>query len=222
MKNLYVVHKNVKLGKNVHIEPFCIIGKPPKGRKENESKLEIGEGTLIRAYSIIYSGSKIGDFLTTGIAVSIRENNVIGNKVVIGTRSIIEFGNKIGNNVRIHSGCFMEMATIEDDVIIAPGVFLTDDLHPPCPRFKDCVGGVHIAMGAKIGACATLLPGVKVGKGAVIGAGSVVVKDVPANVVVAGNPAKVIKYVHDLTCKKKFFKRPYDWEKIIRKAYSRF
>jgi acetyltransferase-like isoleucine patch superfamily enzyme len=75
------------------------------------------------------------------------------------------------------------------------------------------VGGVTIKKRAKIGANSTILPGVTIGEGALVGAGSVVVKDVPPEVVVVGNPARIIKNVDDLVCIKGFFKKVYEWEK---------
>lgn len=213
MKTYFILYQNVKLGKNIKIEEFCLIGKPPKGRKEGELKLSIGERGLIRAHSTIYAGSKIGRSLITGTSVTIREHNIIGNNVTVGTSAVLEVGNKIGNNVRIHSGCFLEMAEIGDDVFIGPCAVMTDDLHPPCPRFNDCVRGPKIGKGVSIGANATILPGVRIGDFSAIGAGSVVTRDVPERVVVAGNPARFIKTIAELKCMKGFFKSPYEWRK---------
>ncbi len=212
MKKPYTIYKNDKLGKKDIIEPFSFVGKPPKGKKNGELKLLLGDNSIIRSNSVIYSGSIIGKGLVTGTGVVIREDNIIKDNVSIGTLSILEIGNKIGKNVRIHSGCFMEMAEIEDDVFIGPCVVLTDDPHPPCKYYKKCVGGVKIARGVSIGANSTILPGVRIGKFSVIGAGSVVVDDIPEAVVAVGNPAKVIKRVAELKCTKGFLKRPYEWQ----------
>ncbi len=209
MKKESLIYGKVKLGNGSVIEPFCIIGKPPLGRKKNELFLKIGRKALIRSFSCLYAGSKIGDFLQTGTGVVIREENSIGDYVVVGSGSVLEVGNKIGSHVRIHSGCFMELAVIEDNVFMGPCVVLIDDLHPPCGRFKECKRGPVIKEGAKIGANATILPGVKIGRNALIGAGSVVTKDVPENAVAAGNPAKIISSVSRLKCIKGFFKKPY-------------
>ncbi|MDO8847899.1 MAG: acyltransferase [Coriobacteriia bacterium] len=141
-----------------------------------------------------------------------REDNVVGDDVSIGTTAVLEFGNRIGNNVRIHSGCFLEMVTIEDDVFIGPNTVFTDDPHPMgCPRYKECVGGPIVRRFARIGANCTILPGVEIGENALVGAGSVVVHDVPAGAVVVGNPARVVKRVEDLTCQMEYYDRPYDW-----------
>jgi acetyltransferase-like isoleucine patch superfamily enzyme len=80
-----------------------------------------------------------------------------------------------------------------------------------CPRYQECKGGAVVRRLARIGANATILPGLTIGEGALIGAGSVVVHDVPAGAVVAGNPAQVINTVGALTCPPGFFERPYTW-----------
>jgi len=208
-----VIYPNVTIGKGATIEKPYIIGKPPRGRKGGELKTIIGKNAIIRPFTTIYAGNKIGDNFQTGQGVSIREDNNIGDNVRIGTNSVLEFGNKIGNNVRIHTGCFLEMVTIEDDVFIGPNVVFTDDPHPMgCPRYKECLGGAIVKELARIGANSTILPGVVVGINSLVGAGSVVTHDVPANSVVAGNPAKVINQIDDLVCIKGFFERPYVWK----------
>lgn len=208
----FEIYPNVILGKNVKIDPFCLIGKPPRNKKSYHLKTIIGNNAIIRSGTVIYAGTKIGHDFHAGHGVLIREDNVIGDNVSVGTNSVLEPKNKIGNNVRIHSGCFMESATIEDNVFIGPNAVFTDDPHPPCPRYKDCKGGVIVKESAKIGANSTLLPGIIIGNNALVGAGTVVAKNVRKNTVVAGSPAKRIKSVKDLKCFKNFFQKPYDWE----------
>ncbi|MFH1063093.1 MAG: acyltransferase [Candidatus Omnitrophota bacterium] len=206
-----MIYENVSIGKNTITDTPCILGMPPRGKTPGQLPLKIGANSRIRSFTVIYANTKIGRNFETGIRTTIREDNIIGNNVRIGTSSILEWGNRIGNNVRIHSRCFLEMARIEDDVFVGPGVIMTDDIHPPCPKYNLCKAGVVIRKNAKIGAGAILLPGVKIGRNALIGAGSVVTKDVKANEVVAGNPAKVIKKIKDLKCIKGYFSRPYNW-----------
>jgi acetyltransferase-like isoleucine patch superfamily enzyme len=211
-----IIYENVLFGENPEIGPFVVLGKKPLGDNCAQLKLVIGKNATIRSFTTIYLGSKIGDFFSTGQSVSIREDNIIGNNVSIGTCSVVEFGNFIGDGTRIHSCCFLEMVTVGKNVFIGPNVVFTDDPHPmKCPHYKKCKGGVIIEDLVKIGANSTILPGVKIGRNSLIGAGSVVVKDVPPNEVHAGNPAKYIKKIDDLKCEKGFFERPYIWEPYI-------
>ncbi len=212
MKN-YKIYPNVKLGKNVDIDDYCIIGRPPRGCKPGELEVVIGDHSVIRGFTTIYAGVKIGNNFQTCHVVLIREDNIIGDNVSIGTNSVLEYGNRIGDNSRIHSGCFLELVTIKNNVFVAPNVVFTDDPHPPCPKYKNCVGGVIVKSYAKIGGNSTILPGVIIGKGSLIGGGSVVSKNVPDYCVAIGCPAKIVKKVDDLKCWKKYFKKPYDWEK---------
>lgn len=206
------IYPNVEIRSGTIIDEPCIIGKPPRECNDGENKLQIGSNSHIRPFTTIYAGSVIGDNFQTGQGVSIREDNIIGNNVSIGTNSVLEFGNKIGDNSRIHSNCFMEMVVIGRNVFVGPNVVFTDDPHPMgCPKYKECKGGAIVEDYAKIGANSTILPGVRIGKNSLIGAGSVVTEDVPENSVVAGNPAKVIKQIDELTCPPGFFERPYSW-----------
>ena len=204
------IYKNVKLGKNIKIYSPVIIGFPPRGEKG--LAVIIGNNAIIRPFTVIYAGVSIGDNFRCGQGVLIRENNIIGNNVSVGTNTALEPGNKIGNNVRIHTGCFLENVNIEDNVFVGPCVVFTDDPHPPCPRYKECVLGASVNKNVKIGAHSTILPGVVIQENSLIGAGSVVTKNTPKNSVVIGNPARVLKDIKDLQCVKGFFKRPYEWK----------
>jgi acetyltransferase-like isoleucine patch superfamily enzyme len=211
-----IINKNVIVGVDSDISPFVILGKTPLNKKNGHLELIIGKNSTIRSFTTIYSGTIIGNYFSTGQNVSIRENNKIGNNVSIGSSSTIEFDNIIGDGTRIHSGCFLEMVNIGRDVFIGPNVVFTDDPHPmKCPHYKKCRGGVIVEDLAKIGANSTILPGRRIGKNSLIGAGSVVVKDVPPNTVFAGNPAKFIKNIDDLKCEKGFIEKPYLWDPYI-------
>lgn len=204
------IYKNVKLGKGSVVEEFVVIGKPPRGRKDGELKTVIGAGAVIRSGTVIYAGNRIGRNFQTGHNVTVRESNSIGDNVSIGSLSCVEHHVKIADNVRIHSQAFVpEYSTLEEGSWIGPNVVLTNAPHPLCPKVKECLLGPTIKKGAKVGANSTILPRVVVGKDSLIGAGSVVAKDIPPYSVAAGNPAKVIKKIGELECKHGLIKRPY-------------
>lgn len=197
----FKLYKNVILGKNAVIEPGVAIGIPPFSKKDGELKTVIGNGAYIRSNTIIYAGTKIGDNFQTGPNVLIRENNVIGDNVVIWHGSTLNPENIVGDNSRIHALCFLEMVTLGKSVFLGPGVIFTDDPHPVIPiNFRKCWGGAFIEDEAVIGANVTILPHIRIGKKAVVGAGSVVAANVASHKIVIGNPAKTIKDIFDLKC----------------------
>lgn len=189
-----VIYPGVKLGKNVVIEDFCIIGTPPRGAKPGEIETVIGDDAVIRSHTVIYAGNRIGNKFQTGNKVNIRELNEIGDDVSVGTLSVVEHHVKIGNKVRIHTQVFVpEYCVLEEGCWLGPNAVLTNAKYPNQPDTKDMLSGVTVKRGAVVGANATVLPGIVLGEESLTGAGSVVAADVDAGVIVAGNPAKVLR-----------------------------
>jgi acetyltransferase-like isoleucine patch superfamily enzyme len=187
-----LIYPNVILGDNVLVEDYCIVGLPFKGMKD-ESTI-IGDHSIIRAGTYIYAGNHIGKHFQTGNKANIRELNQIGDHVSIGTSSVIEHHVEIGNWVRIHSQVFIpEYCLLEEKCWIGPNVVLTNATYPKHPTIKQNLQGVRLRRNSKIGANTTILPGVEVGENSLIGAGSMVTKDIKCNLIVAGNPAKKIR-----------------------------
>ncbi|MBN2226587.1 MAG: N-acetyltransferase [candidate division Zixibacteria bacterium] len=217
MKNVTLIgdvriYDNVTIGEGGIVYGPAILGQPPRGKAEGELPLIIGARAVIRPFTTIYAGNVIGDDFQTGQGSSIREDNYIGNRVSVGTHAILEYENRIDDDSRVHSGCFLEMVTLGRNVFVGPHTVFTDDPHPMnCPKWKECGGGAVVADLVKIGANCTFLPAVKIGRGALIGAGSVVVGDIPEGMVAAGNPARVIKPVSKLTCRIGAYERVYSW-----------
>jgi acetyltransferase-like isoleucine patch superfamily enzyme len=178
----YKVYPNVQLGKNAVIEEYVIIGVPPRGKKPGELPTVIGDDAVIRSHTVIYAGNKIGKNFQTGHHVLVREENEVGDNVSIGSSSVVEHHIRIGNN-----GAW-----------IGPQAVITNAAYPLSLNVKNELKGARVKKNAKVGANATLLPGVTIGENALVGAGAVVTKDVPPNKVVAGNPAKVINDVSNL------------------------
>jgi len=138
----------------------------------------IGEGTRVWQFSVIFEGAKIG-----------RNCNICAH-------TLIENGAVLGNNVTIKSGVYVwDGVHLEDDVFVGPCVAFTNDKKPRSKQYIDVYLQTTVGKGASIGANATILPGIKIGQKAMIGAGAVVTKDVPDYAVVMGNPAVIKGYV---------------------------
>lgn len=209
-----VIRDGVQLGEGVELRPPCIVGEPARGDTPGSVATWIGAGSIIRAFTVVYAGAKLGERVQTGHGALIREGNIVGDDSSIGSYAVLEGRCTIGARVRIHSRCFLSSVTVGDDVFVGPGVVFTDDPHPPCPKYVECGQGVVVEAGAKIGGGAIILPGVVVGRRALIGAGSVVTEDIPAEAVAVGNPARVIKNVHDLRCFAGLYSRVFEWEEV--------
>lgn len=199
--------ENVRIGQEHNVDSSAIIGYMPD-RQIDDLTLYIGAGARIRSGTVIYLGNKIGMNLNTGHGVIIREENKIGDNLNIWSNSVIDYGCLLGNNIKIHCSVYIcQFSTIEDDVFIGPGARFLNDLHPPC---GGCMVGPRIKRKARIGGSAVLMPGIEIGGEALVGAGAVVLNDVPNRMVVAGNPARIICSIDDLECYTKFKLRPYD------------
>jgi len=157
-------------------------------------KLVIGERAIVRSGSVIYLGSKIGSDLETGHNVILREENKLGNNVRIWANSVIDYGCTIGDNVKIHSNCYMaQLTVVEDCVFIAPGVMIANEKYPTGEFNPERIEGPVIKRGARIGIGTIILPSVVVGEDSLVGAGSLVTRDVPPGSVVFGSPARLSK-----------------------------
>ena len=185
----------------------CVLGHPSP--VDDLEPLVLGAGVIIHAYAVLYQGAVLGDGVRVGHGALVREKNEVGAGASIGSGVHLEPGNRIGARSRLHSGCFLSNTTIAEDVFVAPGVVFTDDPHPPCSRYLDCVRGARVDAFASIGARATILPGVAIGRGSLVGAGSVVTKDVPAGAVVVGNPARIVGQRDALACAAGHFEAAY-------------
>lgn len=180
-----------KVGENARIFEPVTLGFPSR---DNMGKVGfagsiIGKNATLRSGTILYCDVIIGDDFQTGHNVMIREKTRIGNHVAIGTSTVIDGKATIGNNVSIQSMVYIPTDTrIGNHVFIGPNTVLTNDRYPP--SYGQMEGPV-IKDRAAIGANATILPGICIGEGALVAAGSVVTRDVPDRMLAIGSPAKM-------------------------------
>ena len=190
VKSLQNNGMTLKMDKKFYAHETAIIDEP----------CEIGEGTKIWHFSHIMKGAKIG------------KNCIIGQNCFIGSRAVLGNGVKLQNNVSVY-----DLVTLEDYVFVGPSAVFTNDLNP---RAKYPKGGKWIPTlvkeGATIGANATILCGITIGKWAMIGAGAVVTKDVPDYAIVTGVPAKLSGWVCECGEKLNFKKGKASCEKCGR------
>ena len=152
--------------------------------------------TFIHTTAVVSEKAKIGDLTKIWINVQVREDAEIGCQCIISKDVYIDHAVKIGDRCKIqNSVSIYNGVTIEDDVFIGPNVAFTNDKVPRAFNAQWKVTNTIIRKGASIGANATVLCGIEVGKYSMIGAGSVVTKDVPDHTLVAGNPAKALYLV---------------------------
>jgi len=180
-KNVFF-YGEVEIGERSSIQDNVILG------SEEGGKVKIGENALIRSGTVIYSGVEIGKNFRTGHNILIRENTMIGDDVLVGTNTVIDGDCRIGNEVSIQTNVYITRYTVvEKGVFFGPCAVTLNDKYMEYGAGADLKGPV-IKKGAKIGANSTIFPGIVIG--AVVGAGSVVTKEVKAGEVVVGNPAR--------------------------------
>ncbi|GIF01420.1 acyltransferase [Paractinoplanes rishiriensis] len=179
------------------IDANVTVGYPVTGHPDRP--LRLGPGARLRSGSVLYDATVIGARFATGHNVVVREDCTIGDDTSIWSNTVIDYGTRIGDRVKIHSNCYIAQFTvIEDDVFLAPGVTIANDLYPGDDRSAKLMTGPTICAGAQIGVNVTILPFVRIGAGAIIGSGAVVTRDIPDGMVAYGNPAAVQRPVRDL------------------------
>lgn len=208
-----IINDNVYIGDRSVIGSNCELGIPTP--LANTQELIIGDESNIRSHSIFYIGSEFGNGLITGHRVTVRENTLAGVELQLGTLCDIQGHCTFGNFVRFHSNVHIgQKSKIGDYVWIFPYVVLTNDPHPPSSVKVGC----EIADFAAIAAMSTVMPGVKIGRGALVGAMTLVRDDVPSDSICVGVPGKVI----GKTSKIKFTdsdQSAYPWRRHFHRGY---
>ena len=206
-----IIGENVRIGDNTRIYDHvvihdntiiandCIIGEPGNDYYHDSNyinpKTIVGKDSLIRSHAIIYAGSEFGEGFSTGHRVSIREGSVFGKNCRVGTLCDIQGKVRFGEYCWLHSNVHIgQNSEIGNYVFIYPYVVFTND---PTPPSKICKGP-QVGDYSQIAVGSILLPGVKIGQHCLIGAGSVVSKDVDDYMLAIGNPAKNLKDVREI------------------------
>lgn len=199
-----VIREGSRLGNGVRVDDNTVIGKQPLRSKRSifksdktYSPAKIGDECLIGAQVVIYAGSEISNNVLIADAAAVREDVKIGEFTIIGRSCTVENFTTIGKKCKLETNSYITAySTLEDFCFIAPGVVTTNDnyLGRTEERFKH-FKGVTIRKGGRVGGGAVILPGIEIGEDAVIAAGAVVTKNVPAGKIYIGMPAKEFRDV---------------------------
>lgn len=200
-----VVHSGVELGDGCTVEDLVVLGKRPRLRAGSSAEfgaelgsLVIDDGVTICCGAIVYAGARIGAGAIIGDQAQVRERSVVGPGTVVGRASAVDFAAIVGARVRIQTDVYVTAHTVvEDDVFLAPGVVTTNDQTMSRHSRGDALRGPTFRRGCRVGARAVVLPGIEIGEEALVAAGAVVTRDVPARQVVMGVPARVVREVAD-------------------------
>lgn len=218
-----VIHSGVQVGDRTFVGPHCVLGEPVASFYESASPpppapCRIGADSIIRSHCVIYQGVTTGTRLQLGHRVTIREDSMIGSDVRIGTMSDLQGALTIDDHVRLHSNVHVgQFSVVERFAWLFPYVVLTNDPHPPS---ETCLRGPVVGEFAVIATMAVLMPGVEIGRNALVGAVSLVTRDVPEETVVVGSPAREVGSVRDVTCRHGALDHVYPWPRQFRRGYG--
>ena len=199
-----VVYPNTVIKSGCEIYDHCVLGKLPTSPGVTSRKLKtmyptlmIGANSVLCPSVVLYAGSVIGENTLLGDFCSIREECKIGNRCIISRNVSVNYNTVIGNNTKI-----MDNTHITGNMVIGNNVFIsvlvatTNDNTMGREEYDEGhVRGAVIEDEVTIGAAANILPGVTIGRNAIVGANALVTKDVPESKVVMGVPAKIIRDV---------------------------
>ncbi|HQC38746.1 MAG TPA: acyltransferase, partial [Thermotogota bacterium] len=188
-----------QIGENVIVGDQTVLGKAPSKAAMSAvtvdktfAPLQIKSGCVIGALCVLYCGTVLADQVFVGDLASIREEVSIGQRTIIGKGATVENRTAIGARCKIETNAYITaISRIEDDCFIAPEVtFTNDNFLGRTEERKKRFRGVTLKRGARIGANATVLPGLTIGEDALLAAGSVLTKDLPPGKIFLGVPAR--------------------------------
>ena len=200
-----IVYPGTVIGEGCQILDYAVVGKQPTlsprstAKREELPPLELGAGTIVSTGAVVFAGTTVGERVVVGDQACVRERCTIGDDVVIGRGSLVENDTSVGALTKIQAHAYITAySLLEENVFIAPCVITTNDnFMGRTEKRHELVKGPTIRRGARVGGGAVLLPGIEVGEEAFVGAGAVVLRDVPARAVMVGSPARQIREVPD-------------------------
>jgi UDP-2-acetamido-3-amino-2,3-dideoxy-glucuronate N-acetyltransferase len=200
-----VVYPGTVIGDGCKILDYAVVGKQPTLSPRSTAKqellppLELGAGTIVSTGAVVFAGTRLGERVIVGDQACVRERCRLGDDAVVGRGSLVENDTSVGSRTKIQANAYVTAySTLEDDVFIAPCVATTNDnFMGRTEKRHELRKGPTIRRGARIGGAAVLLPGVEIGEEAFVGAGAIVIRDVPPRAVVVGSPARQIREVPD-------------------------
>jgi acetyltransferase-like isoleucine patch superfamily enzyme len=200
-----IVYPGTVLAEGCKVLDYAVVGKQPTlsprstAKREELPPLELGAGTVVSTGAVVFAGTTIGERVIVGDQACVRERCTIGDDVVIGRGSLVENDTSVGALTKIQAHAYITAySLLEDNVFIAPCVITTNDnFMGRTEKRHGLVKGPTIRRGARIGGGCVLLPGIEIGEEAFVGAGAVVIRDVPPRALVVGNPARQIREVPD-------------------------
>jgi acetyltransferase-like isoleucine patch superfamily enzyme len=200
-----IVYPGTVIGEGCQILDYAVVGKQPTlsprstAKREELPRLELGAGTIVSTGAVVFAGTTVGERVVVGDQACVRERCTIGDDVVIGRGSLVENDTSVGALTKIQAHAYITAySLLEENVFIAPCVITTNDnFMGRTEKRHELVKGPTIRRGARIGGGAVLLPGIEVGEEAFVGAGAVVLRDVPARAVMVGSPARQIREVQE-------------------------
>ena len=164
-----------------------------------QAPARLGRGCTVRTGTVIYADTVLGDHTSTGVRALVRKHTHIGRHGLVGSATIIEGHVELGDDVVLQSGVFLPTGTrIGNRVFVGPCAVLTNDRYPLRRRQEYRAEGPVLEDDVSLGANVTVLPGVRIREGAMVAAGAVVTRDVPAWTLAVGCPARVRELPVDL------------------------
>jgi acetyltransferase-like isoleucine patch superfamily enzyme len=200
-----IVFPGTVIGEGCKILDYAVVGKQPTlsprstARRDELPPLELGADTIVSTGAVVFAGTTLGERVIVGDQACVRERCTIGDDVVVGRGSLVENDTSVGALTKIQAHAYITAySLLEDNVFIAPCVITTNDnFMGRTEQRHELVKGPTIRRGARVGGGAVLLPGIEIGEEAFIGAGAVVIRDVPPRALMVGNPARQLREVPD-------------------------